>query len=188
MVTRILLIHAARDDREMYAEYLAAERFRVTEASTTDEAMPLIAQADAVVTGLLVPGAVEPTQMIADIRMNPLTAAKPIIVVTGCAYSDKLQQARAAGADVVLLKPCLPNELLEHVKRLVRSPLHLRVQPDRRRMPDRRSQWRGGRRDADWIPARLGPLATGAIEQRSCGAGVPPRWAAHFTVLSRRPR
>ena len=152
----LLLVHANSDDREMYAEYLSAHGFRVTEAGTTDAAFPLILRAGAIITGLLVPGSFDGVELITRIRQDPATAEKPIVVVTACTFSHQLERARRAGANAVLLKPCLPGVLLEELHRLLerggatRAAGELPASADRRRIGDRRAEWRGGRRDSDW--------------------------------------
>jgi two-component system cell cycle response regulator DivK len=171
MAPSVLIIHANSDDREMYAEYLSANGFRVTEAGTTDAALPLILEAEAVVTGLLVPGSFDGVELITRIRQDPVTAEKPIVVVTACTFSHQLERARRAGANVVLLKPCLPAALLDELQRLLESDEGIRAAgeppapPDRRRLGDRRAEWRGGRRDSDWTgrPRLSNPSAS--IEQ-----------------------
>lgn len=155
MEPSVLLIHANTDDREMYAEYLTAHGFRVTEAGTTDAALSLIQTADTVITGLLVPGSFDGVELIARIRRDPRTAEKVIVVVTACTFSHQLERARRAGANVVLMKPCLPAVLLGELRRLLegggaRAAGELPPPPDRRRLADRRAHWRGGRRDSDW--------------------------------------
>jgi two-component system OmpR family response regulator len=153
----LLLIHANTDDREMYAEYLSAQGFRVTEAGTTDAAMSLISMADAIITGLLVPGSFDGVELIARIRRDPVTATKAVVVVTACTFSHQLERARRAGANMVLLKPCLPGVLCDELQRLLeidaaaRPARGLPPSPERREIRDRRALWRGGRRDSDWI-------------------------------------
>jgi|SRR5688500_13706053 CheY-like chemotaxis protein len=157
MARSLLLIHADSDDREMYAEYLSAQGFRVTEAGTTDAAMSLIPMADAVITGLLVPGSFDGVELIARVRRDPVTADKAIVVVTACTFSHQVERARRAGANIVLLKPCLPGVLCDELQRLLEIDAALRpaaevpASPDRRQLRDRRARWRGGRRDSDWI-------------------------------------
>lgn len=156
MASSVLLIHANSDDREMYAEYLSAHGFRVTQAGTTDAAFPLILRAGAVITGLLVPGSFDGVELITRVRQDPATAEKPIVVVTACTFSHHLERARRAGANAVLLKPCLPGVLLEELHRVLgtdggtRTAAELPAPLDRRRLVDRRAEWRGGRRDSDW--------------------------------------
>jgi DNA-binding response OmpR family regulator len=106
----LLLVHANSDDREMYAEYLRNEGFAVQQAATTDEALPLVAAADAVITGLMVPGTGDPIEFIRRVRAQSSTL--PIIVVTACVLDDRIEQAYRAGANIVLTKPCLPDTLL----------------------------------------------------------------------------
>ena len=99
----------------MYAEYLQAHGYKVTEAGTTDAAFGSIQHADIIITGLLVPGVVRPVQLIEHIKRE--TPNKPVIVVTACNDLTMHLDARNAGADAVLLKPCLPNKLLKEVQR-----------------------------------------------------------------------
>ena len=166
MKPSLLLVHAHSDDREMYAEYLSAQGFHVDEADTTDAALPLIPAAAAVITSLLVPGSFDGVELIVRIRSDAQTTEKPVLVVTASTFSHQLERARRAGADVLLIKPCLPVVLLGEVQRLLatkgrnRATEELPAALDRRRIPDRRAQWRGGRRDSDWTGRpRLGPSA-----------------------------
>ena len=103
----------------MYAEYLQAHEYAVTEADTTDAAFGSIQHVDVLITGLLVPGVVRPIQLIQHVRRE--TPDKPIIVVTACNDPTMHLEARHAGADVVLLKPCLPDALLREMHRVRRS-------------------------------------------------------------------
>jgi len=103
----------------MYAEYLQAHEYEVTEAGTTDAAFGSIHHVDVIVTGLLVPGVVRPIQLIQHVRReNP---DKPIVVVTACNDATMHLEARHAGADTVLLKPCLPDVLLREMHRVSRA-------------------------------------------------------------------
>jgi len=50
----------------------------------------------------------------------------PIIVVTGDAMETDLERARHAGADAVLVKPCLPDDLLQTMRALLSESADLR--------------------------------------------------------------
>jgi two-component system, cell cycle response regulator DivK len=145
----LLLIHADSDDREMYADYLRREGFDVQEAGTTDEALPLLPQATAVVTGLLMPGSVDPVDLITRVRQE--WSSTPVIVLTACADKNRLDKARVAGADAVLLKPCLPDALLRSVLEAIEAnDVRRAIPPARRRLSERRAALRsGGRRESD---------------------------------------
>ena len=145
----LLLIHTESDDREMYAEYLRAEGFDVQEAGTTDGALQLLPQATAVITGLLMPGSVDPLDLITRVRQEWIST--PVIVLTACADQGRLDRARVAGADVVLLKPCLPDALLRSVLDAIEAnDVRYAIPPARRRLSERRNALRGGgRRESD---------------------------------------
>lgn len=153
MSPSLLLIQVGADDREMYADYLTQQGLRVMEAATTDAALPLIPDVDVIITGLMVPGAVPPIELIARIRRDPRTATKPVIALTACVLPEMRDRSWRAGADVFLLKPCLPDMLLREVRRVVQMPVG-RAPRERRQTPDRRATWRGGRRESD----RFGPF------------------------------
>ncbi len=133
----------------MYAEYLRREGFDVHEAGTTDSALPLVPDATAIVTGLLVPGSIDALEFIGRVRRQSSTT--PIVVVTADASGERVERARAAGADVVLLKPCLPETLLHSVIETIDAhDVRLATPPARRRLSERRTWLRsGGRRDSD---------------------------------------
>ena len=149
-VGSLLLVHNQTDDREMYAEYLRAKGFDVHEVGTTDEALPLTGGVDAVITGLLVAGSIDSIEFIRRVRST--WSSLPIVVVTACVYTNRMEQAERAGADVVLLKPCLPDTLLNEVNTALDGAKVRLVSPQARRMfDDRRFDLRGGRRDGDWF-------------------------------------
>src|SRR6185503_4842785 len=62
------------------------------------------------------------------LRRDVATKATPIIVVTAEAIASNLERARRAGADQVLVKPCLPDQLLLEMQRLVSRSKELRRQ------------------------------------------------------------
>jgi DNA-binding response OmpR family regulator len=145
----LLLIHTETDDREMYSDYLRSEGFDVHEAGTTDSALQLLPQATAVITGLLLPGSVDPVDLITRVRQE--WSSTPVIVLTACADQNRLDRARVAGADVVLLKPCLPDTLLRSVLDAIEAnDVRRAIPPARRRVSERRTPLRGGgRREFD---------------------------------------
>ena len=146
----LLLVHNNSDDRAMYVEYLRAKGFDVREVGTTDDALPLIDGMDALITGLLVAGTIDSLTFISRVRAT--SSSLPIVVVTACVYNDRIAKAEEAGADVVLLKPCLPDALLREVQQVIDAAKVRLVSPQpRRTVEDRRSELRGGRRDGDSI-------------------------------------
>jgi|SRR5688572_7523495 len=99
----------------MYTEYLRREGFNVREVGTTDDALPLVPDAAAVITGLMVPGSFDGVELIQRVRSQ--RSRTPILVVTALAQREA--QAYDAGADVVLVKPCFPDTLLRELRKVM---------------------------------------------------------------------
>ncbi len=143
----VLLSHADSSDREMYAEYLRAQGLDVIETGTTDEAVSQLAGAHVLITGLIVPGSVTPVELIERVRHGSRTTDTPILVLTGSTHRPTLDAAHRAGADVVLIKPCYPNDLLDELHRVlekrgireVEEGVYFVPVPDRRSRPRRLS-------------------------------------------------
>ena len=104
----------------MYACYLQHEGLSVREARTPAAALKAIRgfRPDVVVTDYVFPGtSVDGPAFIRRIRDHSELPRPAIIVVSGFTRPEDAQRARAAGADVYLLKPCLPEDLLAHIAR-----------------------------------------------------------------------
>ena len=56
------------------------------------------------------------------IKETPETATIPVVILTGHALERDREQARAAGGDGYLPKPCPPRRILEEVQRLIGRP------------------------------------------------------------------
>jgi len=126
------------------------EGFDVREVGTTDDALPLTSGVDLVITGLMVSGTLNPLDFIRRTRSEQSNI--PIVVVTASAYPDSLPKAYDAGAQVVLVKPCLPDALLHQVKSIIDSPQVRLVLATSALGCERRSDDRGGRREGDRFP------------------------------------
>jgi len=111
----VLLLHSDSDDRDMYCEYLRHHGYAVTVAGSTDEALPLVPTVDALITGLMVPGSIEAVDLIQQVRGE--LSDLPIVVVT--AVSEQRERAARAGADVVLAKPCFPDQLMAELRKVM---------------------------------------------------------------------
>ena len=120
----VLLVQQARDDGgDMYAEFLRHHGFISIVARDADGALNAAHQADVVVTGILLSGTVDGIELIERLRADPQTDHTPIIVVTSCAWPSARRRAEAAGCDVFLTKPCLPETLLLEVQRAFAAKL-----------------------------------------------------------------
>jgi len=122
----VLLVQPEHDDCEMYLEYLSHMGLNPLCAREADAALRLAARADIVITGLLLPGAVDGYALIHKLKCCTLTRHIPIVVLTVCAWSTEEARARSAGCDAFLSKPCLPHVLLREIWRwLAKSRRHV---------------------------------------------------------------
>ena len=132
----VLLVDPYDDSREAYATVLQSLGFRVYATGNTDDAWELMFQADVLVTGLHVPGRVGGLDLIRRLRSHPTTQMMPIVVLTASVYPSDEQEARTAGCDVFVTKPCLPLDLATEIRHAAmwRSGLAvtLKAKPDSR--------------------------------------------------------
>ena len=122
----ILLVEPPEDDRPMYAEFLRANGFQVTEVDSTDDGLSAAHAADLIVTGVRMPGSFDGIELVRRLRDDERTKTKPLIVLTACTFEPNQSRAFAAGCDVFLPKPCLPEVLLKEAQRLIEHPGRLR--------------------------------------------------------------
>ena len=122
----ILLVEPPEDDRPMYAEFLRANGFSVTEVDSTDEGLSAAHAADLIVTGVRMPGSFDGIELVRRLRDDERTKSKPLIVLTACTFEPDQSRAFAAGCDVFLAKPCLPEVLLQEARRLIDQSRRLR--------------------------------------------------------------
>jgi two-component system cell cycle response regulator DivK len=115
----VLLVESDQDNRDMYAECLRTCGFAVLTANTTDEGLRCASDADVVVTEIRVSGSFDGVDLVSRLRHADATKRKPIIVLTACTFELDRQRAYAAGCDVFLSKPCMPEELMSAISGIV---------------------------------------------------------------------
>lgn len=127
---RVLVVDDIRDNRELYAEFLAYRGFEVTTASDGAEALRRIAEdpPDAIVLDLALP-VLDGWDVTRKLKADRATRHIPIVVVTGHVEPAHQQRAIDAGCDLFLAKPHLPDA----VERAIMSLLDRRVSRVRRR-------------------------------------------------------
>jgi two-component system cell cycle response regulator DivK len=114
-VPTVLLVESTHDDRAMYAEYLRVRGLNPIEVDNTADAFRRATHADVIVTGIRVDGSFDGVELVRRLRDGDGTRAKPIIVLTACAFEPDQQRALAAGCDTFLTKPCLPERLVDEI-------------------------------------------------------------------------
>lgn len=114
----MLLVDDDSDIREMYSEYLSGSGLSVTTEATGRKALESARAEppDVVVTDIAMPE-MDGLELSRRLREESRTRDIPIIAVSGQAPA----RARAAGADVVLAKPCEPDRLLHVIEDVLNS-------------------------------------------------------------------
>ena len=113
-----LIVDRDADTRRMYAAYLEFASWVAEEAADGGAAltMALKRHHDAIVTASRL-GYISGHDLCRMLKHDRATATTPIVFVTGEAFKSDVLRARQAGADVVLVKPCLPERLLLELNR-----------------------------------------------------------------------
>ena len=118
-----LLVEDDESSREMYAEWLEFSGFRVAQAASVDEAMekalrlhPHVITTDTGLHGSSGDGC----ELCQRLKADDRTRSIPVIAITAWTMGGHIERARAAGCDSVLIKPCLPEDLLAEIHRLLR--------------------------------------------------------------------
>lgn len=116
----VLVVDDNDDIRELYAALFADEGYEVLQAANGQEALDRISETkpDVVVMDLSMP-VMDGWEATKHIKADPATSDVFVIAVTAHATSLGLANARDFGADKVLAKPCLPDELLRNVRKLL---------------------------------------------------------------------
>ena len=119
---RVLLVDDYPDAREMYAEYLDFSGFEVIEAATGMEALQRAAdtQPDIVLMDLSLP-VMDGWEATRRLKADEKTRKIPVVALTGHALAGHSKGAREAGCDSFLAKPCLPDQLVAEIKRMLET-------------------------------------------------------------------
>ena len=117
----VLVVEDDRDSREMYAELLAHSGFRVAEAADAPNALQKIRERrpDIITADMGLPG-LDGYELCILLKGDERTKEMPIIAVTAWAMKDEVEKAKLAGCDSVLTKPCLPQDLVAEIQRLLK--------------------------------------------------------------------
>ena len=123
-----LLVDRDQDTRHMYAQFLKLGNWRVDEASDGREALAkaIAGHPDVIITETRLPG-IDGITLCALLRRDVATNTIPIVFVTGDAYAADVERAMEAGGDLVLTKPCLPEELLIKLRVVLEESRNLRT-------------------------------------------------------------
>ncbi len=126
----VLLVDDYPDAREMYAEYLVFSGFDIVQAGNGVEAIEraLDSQPDVILMDLSLP-VMDGWEATRRLKADERTKQIPVLAVTGHALSGVSNDAKKAGCDGFITKPCLPEDLVLEIRKLlgIRSGPHAKV-------------------------------------------------------------
>ncbi len=116
----ILVVDDYQDAREMYAEYLQFSGFRVAEARNGNEALEqaFALKPDLILMDLSLPG-MDGWEATRVLKADDRTRHIPVVALTGHALAGASEGAKKAGCDSFVTKPCLPDDLVVEVRRML---------------------------------------------------------------------
>jgi CheY-like chemotaxis protein len=118
----------------MYSEYLSYAGYSVLQAPNASEGLrsARAVRPDVIITDICMPG-MDGWEFARALRGNARTSRSHIIAVTGRAMDPGLEEeARDAGIESILIKPCLPDRLLEEIRKLLAKSTELRAHSTQR--------------------------------------------------------
>jgi CheY-like chemotaxis protein len=117
---RVLLVDDYPDAREMYTEYLEFSGFEVVEAGNGIEALERAVDAapDIILMDLSLP-IMDGWEATRRLKADGRTSSIPIVALTGHALAGISEGAKKAGCDAFVTKPCLPEDLVKEIRKIL---------------------------------------------------------------------
>src|SRR3954452_17602434 len=117
---RVLLVDDYPDAREMYSEYLQFCGFEVIEATNGMEALQkaIDGSPDIILMDLSLP-VMDGWEATRRLKADERTSGIPVVALTGHALAGISEGAKQAGCDAFVTKPCLPEDLVREIRRVL---------------------------------------------------------------------
>jgi CheY-like chemotaxis protein len=119
----ILLVEAAFDVRELWAEYLTYSGFGVVTAINGHEAIRLarVLSPDLIVMALRMPG-MDGLQATTHLKRDPSLAHIPVVAVGADMSHEVSERARLAGCSAFITSATMPNQVADEITRVLAVP------------------------------------------------------------------
>jgi len=116
----VLLVDDYPDAREMYAEYLEFSGFEIVQAGNGVEAIERAhdSHPDVILMDLSLP-VMDGWEATRRLKADDTTKDIPVLAVTGHALSGVSNDAKKAGCDGFITKPCLPEDLVAEIRKVL---------------------------------------------------------------------
>lgn len=117
---RVLVVEDYDDARIMYCHFLREHGFEVVEAVDGLQALAIASafSPDVIVLDISLPR-MDGFTVLRRLRADARSAQTPVVTISASAVSGYEQEALQAGANEVLHKPCMPEDLLAAVRRVL---------------------------------------------------------------------
>jgi len=117
---QVLLVDDYADARGMYAEFLEFSGFDVVQAVNGIEALERAVETppDIILMDLSLP-VLDGWEATRRLKADPRTADIPVVALTGHALTGISERARKAGCDAFVTKPCLPEDLVTEIRKVL---------------------------------------------------------------------
>src|SRR5262245_6047343 len=117
---RVLLVDDYRDARDMYGEYLEYSGYQVIQAANGIEALQraIDDQPDIILMDLSLP-VMDGWEATRRLKADQRTASIPVVALTGHALAGISEGAKKAGCDAFVTKPCLPEDLVKEIRKVL---------------------------------------------------------------------
>jgi CheY-like chemotaxis protein len=118
----VLVVDDFQDNREMYAEFLAYQGFRVIQAANGVEALDqaFTNHPDIIIMDLSLP-VMDGWEATRRLKADERTHGIPVVALTGHAMHGHSKGAIEAGCDSFVAKPCLPDQLVAEIRKMLSS-------------------------------------------------------------------
>jgi len=116
----VLVVDDFADNREMYSEYLSFSGYDVIEAKNGKEAIEAAQERlpDIIIMDLSLP-VMDGWEATRRLKADDRTRGIPVVALTGHALAGHSKGAKEAGCDSFLAKPCLPDQLVTEIRRML---------------------------------------------------------------------
>jgi two-component system cell cycle response regulator DivK len=116
----VLIVDDFEDNRAMYVQFLTFAGFRVAEAENGAEALEQARtlHPDLIVMDLSLP-VMDGWEATRRLKGDEGTRRIPVLALTGHALGGHSQRAKEAGCDAYLTKPCLPEDLVVEIRKMI---------------------------------------------------------------------
>ena len=127
---RVMVVDDYPDAREMYSEYLEYCGFDVVQAANGMEALQraIEMRPDLILMDLSLP-VMDGWEATRRLKADKRTVNIPVVALTGHALAGISEGAKKAGCDAFVTKPCLPEDLVKEIRRVLdesKSPKKIR--------------------------------------------------------------